>query len=189
VDEGLKKRLVGAAVLASLVVIFVPMLLEHEPVLESGIHQSNIPPRPDSDFSPRVLPLENANLADPEERVVPLQPDSLVLESAESQESAESAEAEETAEVPAPPKPRVGLTAWVVQVGSFSSRENAQNLTDSLRSRGFEAFIEQTVIRGQTLFRVKVGPEIDRKLAEELLQKVNEALKPEKLTAKLISYP
>ena len=30
-DEGLKKRLIGAAVLASLAVIFVPMLFEEPP--------------------------------------------------------------------------------------------------------------------------------------------------------------
>ncbi len=62
-NEGLKKRLVGATVLVSLVVIFVPMLLEKEPVLSGSITESNIPPRPNTDFTSRVLPLENENLA------------------------------------------------------------------------------------------------------------------------------
>ena len=72
VDEGLKKRLIGATVLVSLVVIFVPMLLQNEPVMEKGIDRTNVPPRPEGEFTSRILPLESEQLSLPEERVTPL---------------------------------------------------------------------------------------------------------------------
>jgi DedD protein len=43
-EEGLKKRLIGAAVLAALAVIFVPMLFEEPPPPEPEL--APLPPRP-----------------------------------------------------------------------------------------------------------------------------------------------
>jgi len=65
VDEGLKKRLIGATVLVSLVVIFVPMLLEKDPVVSTDMEENIIPEKPDTDFSSRVMPLETEDLSKP----------------------------------------------------------------------------------------------------------------------------
>jgi DedD protein len=62
VDESLKRRLVGATVLVSLIVIFVPMLLEDESGRTPAIEGSNIPPRPHQESglaASRILPLED----------------------------------------------------------------------------------------------------------------------------------
>ncbi len=85
-------------------------------------------------------------------------------------------------------EPRVGLSAWVVQVGSFSKRENAARVEKQLKREKFPAFIEQVGIDGKNLFRVKVGPEVDRKLAESLLKRVNESLTTLKLQGSLTRY-
>ena len=191
-DEGLKKRLVGAAVLVSLIVIFVPMLLEHEPAIESDISKTNIPPRPESDFSSRVLPMESENLADPSEQVTPLLQETEQKQppmAADTQLSVQTEKGEAAPSKKPAVKPRVGLSAWVIQVGSFSNRANAKKLSKQLQDKGFSAFLEQTEIKGKTLFRVKVGPEINRKLAEKMLLRVNKELKSDKLQGKLISYP
>jgi len=42
-DDGLKRRLIGATVLVSLVVIFVPMLLQREPVARAGDTRQQYP--------------------------------------------------------------------------------------------------------------------------------------------------
>ncbi|MCW8948389.1 MAG: SPOR domain-containing protein [Sedimenticola sp.] len=197
-DEGLKRRLVGATVLVSLVVIFVPMLLDDDPVIETGIYKTNIPPMPERDFSSRVIPSDDEKLAIPpvDRRpvIVPLKKpaESVVSTSPtpdSAHESTQSSPAEEAkAEAPAV-EPRVGLTAWAIQVGSFSNRENAEKLVAQIREMKYAAFMEQADVDGKTVFRVKVGPEIDRKLADKMLDKLNKDLKPLNLKGSVKSYP
>lgn len=62
--------------------------------------------------------------------------------------------------------------AWAVQVGSFSEHENAQTLRNQLRASGFAAFEEKVKTGGEQVFRVKVGPELDRARAEALQGKL-----------------
>lgn len=57
-DERLKHRLVGAAVLVSLAVIFLPMLLNNAGESGPTITSTNIPPKPKNGFSSRVMPVE-----------------------------------------------------------------------------------------------------------------------------------
>lgn len=64
-DEQLKRRLIGAAALASLAVIFLPMLLEPGHQAEPPIEATTIPPRraDEPGFQSRVLPDKDAQLA------------------------------------------------------------------------------------------------------------------------------
>ena len=65
-EQGLKERLVGAAVLVILAVVFIPMLLDERQEDEIVITETNIPPKPDiipvppadTDFSSSIVPLE-----------------------------------------------------------------------------------------------------------------------------------
>jgi DedD protein len=187
VDEGLKKRLVGATVLISLIVIFVPMLLEQEPVIETGIYRTNVPPVPDQEFPSRVLPLQREEVAAPpvSEITAEEKPEGRIDR---GEEPAVTEQAPDDKPATEPVKPREGLSAWVIQVGSFSDRGNAEKLVGQLREQKFSAFMEQVDIKGKTLFRVHVGPEIDRQLAEEMLARVNRAIEPLKLKGSLKSY-
>ena len=56
-DEKLKQRLVGAAVLVSLAVIFVPMILD-ERDRDMGEPGSNLPPAPDFEVRDHIRPIE-----------------------------------------------------------------------------------------------------------------------------------
>lgn len=187
-DEGLKKRLIGATVLVSLVVIFVPMLLEKGPVVSTTIDETNIPPPPEGDFASQVLPLEEGQA--PAEAEAPSAPETAPLGTIEREAPAMETPAPETAEATSSTTDlRVGLTAWVVQLGSFSSRENAERVAKDLQAKKFPAFVEPTEINGKQLFRVLVGPEIDRKRAEQMLSKLEPEMKQWKLEGKLRSYP
>ena len=195
-DEGLKRRLIGATVLVSLVVIFVPMLLQREPMLEQEIHNSNIPPRPDRDFRSRVLPSESEQLALPPREIVSIEagerPASLEREKSSSPPSRPvSGQAGRTAPKtsPAVVEPRVGLSAWIIQIGSFSKRGNAEKLVAQLRGKSFSADIEPASVKGRTMYRVLVGPEVDRKRAEAMLARLNREVKDLKLKGKLKSHP
>ncbi|OQX32022.1 MAG: hypothetical protein C3L25_14055 [Candidatus Sedimenticola endophacoides] len=177
-EEHMKKRLIGATVLVSLAVIFVPMLLQPDPVIETGITESNIPPMPEGRFSSRIIPIENETPATG---------------------AAGSGQVErDTAAAPAPPPPpqpqpqpqaEPTPSAWVIQAGSFSSQENADTLMQELRAAGYPAFVDPAEIGGNTLHRVQIGPEASRGKAEEMLRRLHEILSAKKLEGALRSYP
>lgn len=54
------------------------------------------------------------------------------------------------------------LMRWVVQVGSFSSQQNAGDLVSRLRASGLSAFDETVRTDTSTIHRVRVGPFLDR---------------------------
>ncbi|MES9956509.1 MAG: SPOR domain-containing protein [Sedimenticola sp.] len=187
-DEDLKKRLIGATVLVSLAVIFVPMLLDDEPVIDTGIQSTNIPPKPDETFSSRILPLESEDLSQPPADLVPVEREREAVVPID-EPSTGTAPAESTETPVQKPRQRVGLSAWVLQVGSFSNRENADKLVKELKQKQFAAFVEQVEIKGKKLHRVRVGPEVDRARAEQMLTRLNKVLKTKKIKASLKSYP
>lgn len=59
-ERGLKERLVGAAVLVALAVVFIPMLLDDSSREVGPLTDSNIPERPagEDGFSSRIIPAE-----------------------------------------------------------------------------------------------------------------------------------
>ena len=191
-DEGLKKRLVGATVLVSLVVIFVPMLLDQEPVVDQGIERNGIPPRPPRSFPSRVLPDEDEQIAVPPASITEAQVPATAPSAAEAEttppQPAEPQPAVEPESEQPPPATRPPLSGWVIQAGSFSNRSNADKLTQQLRNKGFSAFVEQAEVQGKTVARVLVGPEADRRLAEQLMARLNRELKASKLVGKLKVY-
>ncbi|MEJ2401915.1 MAG: SPOR domain-containing protein [Xanthomonadales bacterium] len=73
-------------------------------------------------------------------------------------------------------KPSDPLVRWVVQVGSFSSSANADNLVAKLRLEGHSAYREQVSSSGSTIYRVRVGPFVDRDDAIRADRQINERL-------------
>ncbi|HJS89867.1 MAG TPA: SPOR domain-containing protein [Steroidobacteraceae bacterium] len=57
---------------------------------------------------------------------------------------------------------------WVVQLGSFAARENADRLARSLRTRGFHVSISPGRAGARVLWRVRAGPVSDRAHAGRL---------------------
>lgn len=55
-------------------------------------------------------------------------------------------------------KPRAKLQGWYVQVGTFSSTDNAHQLADKLKKRGFDVQLESTTLNQARVLRVRVGP-------------------------------
>ncbi|HSM69233.1 MAG TPA: SPOR domain-containing protein [Xanthomonadales bacterium] len=74
-------------------------------------------------------------------------------------------------------EPSDPLVRWVVQAGSFSEQENADSLVAKLKQAGFAAYRVTTAGAGGTLYKVRIGPEIERQaaldIAKELGRKVN----------------
>jgi len=69
---------------------------------------------------------------------------------------------------PAPPATAPRSGGFVVQLGSFANRANAERLAAQVRSRGFPVSVSRSS-RGKHLYRVQVGPAQTRAAAEQLL--------------------
>jgi DedD protein len=80
---------------------------------------------------------------------------------------------EQTAPVTAPADP---LVRWVVQVGSFSAEANAGNLVSTLRQKGLSAYQETVNSSGSEIYRVRIGPFLDREEAMRTERRIRESM-------------
>lgn len=71
--------------------------------------------------------------------------------------------------------PSAGGGAWIVQLGSFSSRANADRLAADVKRKGFSVSVEGGGGSSGTLFRVRAGPEPDKAAAAALAARLEEA--------------
>ena len=66
------------------------------------------------------------------------------------------------------PRPPASSSGWVVQLGSFVSRQNADRLAHSLARRGFRMSVSPARAGSRVLWRVRAGPAHDRAGAQRL---------------------
>lgn len=190
-NEQIKQRLIGAVVLVSLAVIFIPMLLDGGNNSSMSHFGSNVPGQPKFDFEPLEIPLqpitpmpaERPRVIDKEEAVAQApvvsrptesKPQETQPQETKPQEQAKSVTSLPRAVIAESPATAVSndTVAWVVQVGSFSESANALALRDKLRKNGFTAFVEKYRDRGKSSYRVRVGPELKRETAEKQLERL-----------------
>lgn len=205
-DINLKQRLVGAVVLVSLAVIFIPLILDGRDPAVNYITKSNIPPKPEREFVSRVIPLNPSVIPQPEVvepeavpepvKAAPTDAVPVPVEAtkADSKPAVKDVAAKKPVETRPEPvvearptsiaKPKTGLSAWAVQVGSFSEKKNAYALRDSLRKQGFSAFVDTLYTRDVPNFRVRVGPEIKRERADALQEKLAKVMKAKPIVVK-----
>ena len=185
--EDLKKRLIGAAVLASLAVIFIPMLLEEETVIDSNISSTNIPPRiKPSAPAPAIQTEKLDQVREQQDYGTSIQPS----KGAEVKEIVDSSTSGSEASSVSESKPvatRTGLrSTWMVQVGSFSSHENASKIVEKLRAAGYNTHLEPAQVKNRKVYRVRIGPEIDRNNADTIAKDVSKKFF---VNAKVLGYP
>lgn len=68
-----------------------------------------------------------------------------------------------------PAKSSSKSSRWTIQAGSFSKKENAQSLMETLRKQGLPVTLEAT----KGLYRLKVGPSLEKKRAIEMKAKLD----------------
>ncbi|HHI92264.1 MAG TPA: sporulation protein [Gammaproteobacteria bacterium] len=195
----LKQRLVGAVVLVALAVIFIPMLLPGKGNLGGGIDGSNIPPEPDFRFPPvpaapkappvaavPVVPLGDSDDVEPpaiSDKSAPVEktagqsppkPPVNAVVKTPAKPPAKPVSSPATKAAPAKVKPVESgqVSGWVVQVGSFSARNNARALRDKLRKQGYASFVEPVQGASGRVYRVRVGPELSKAAADKLRQRL-----------------
>jgi DedD protein len=50
--------------------------------------------------------------------------------------------------------------AWVVQLATFSNKKNAESLLSKIRHQGYDAYSRDIIVKGKSLTKVFVGPNI-----------------------------
>lgn len=158
-DTPTKQRLVGAAVLVALAVIFLPMLVKG-PAPDSGVSDVplEVPAQPASGIETRDLPLvvpqagANGALGDAPAPV------------GERLPTVDTADAAASVSRPLP----VGTAGgdYAVHFGSYATTGDADTIVGQLRSTRLPGYREQTTLNGRTAWRVRVGPYATRAEAE-----------------------
>ncbi len=150
-DQDLKQRLVGAVVITSLAAIFVPMLFD-DPIDETGkmISELKIPDVPVKSFKAASVSVSKSindvmNLPEP----------TVIKEERVKQSSVSN------------------KVSWFIQVGIFGQESNAISLRNKIRKQGFPVTIASVASDNGMLYRVRVGPELDKKRAEAMKAKVD----------------
>ena len=73
-----------------------------------------------------------------------------------------------------PAKASSELKRWYLQAGTFGKKENAESLIDTLHKQGLPALLEPINGAGNvTLYRIKVGPTLDKKRASDMKAKLD----------------
>ena len=183
-----KQRLVGALVLLALGVVFWPIIFVDAPEPEV-LPAEPMPPRPAIDTSPLEPPEVPREQISAQLPKLPDQSDaqraadaateltddpsttadsSVLMEGLPEAESLEPLAPREAA----PAQPMLddeGLgVAWVLQVATVSSEARAEALLERLGDKGYKAFIKPITRGDRSLFRVQVGPKVERARLERI---------------------
>ena len=174
-DTGLKQRLIGAAVLIALAVIFLPMLVKG-PAPDSGVSDVSIkmPDAPEGETETRDLPLVmpgdvpkggavgmNATPMDkPGAQALPTTPDG----------AAATDPAAAGATPPADPASALPASDaggnYAVHFGAYATQKGADTVAALATAAQLPAYTEATTINGKPAFRVRIGPYATRADAE-----------------------
>jgi DedD protein len=202
-DSGLKQRLLGAAVLVALAIIFVPMFLGNAPPKpDSAIQNLDIPPLPERKFETRTLTVEPPAGAAPATAVPPKPADKLPTVDTKAPSTFEAPDTDKSvkppasaatplakaptdskpaAPAPAEAKPPVVETPaapggrFSINLGIYADQAHADALVAKVTKLGFAAYSEPTEYQGKSAQRVRVGPFADRAAAESARLKIKQA--------------
>lgn len=196
--DGLKQRLVGAFVILSLAVIFLPMIFD-DPHKVKKVTIESVPPKPH--FQNIVIEKPKR----PTFKVVDIDPADHKVKSIDQITSKKTTNQGSTAPQviqiaeAIPVKTHVKLSEkfartkpivshlpifkniWMVQLGTFSRTENAYKLRDRLRKDGFDGHAKDIKLKGKKAVRVFSGPFVNRKDAEKMKKKLDRKYKVKSL--------
>jgi DedD protein len=185
-DQGLKERLIGAAVLVALGVWLIPLVLNGPaeqaengaaalqlPVAEESQPVKSVTIRLDEQKHP---PGTGAADTDPEPPVAEVADNGRAPEPAPATAPASAVQAPPAAPPPARPTPAAAAPetaakaatteGFMIQLGSFSEEENARRLAQRVSAYGYKPAVSTFKSSGRVMWRVRIGPKPTRAQAE-----------------------
>ena len=167
-DTTLQQRLIGAILLVTLGVIFIPVLLDGSGFKSRNSRSIEMPPEP------KFPPLSEIKL----EPVVP------------THTKQKSAPAPVKQPVASKPKTKTAVkkpnNAFALQVSTVTVKDNAYALRDKLRKAGYTAYVETRTSNGKTSYRVRIGPELDKSRLEKMKATIK---KEQRLDGFIVNHP
>lgn len=73
-----------------------------------------------------------------------------------------------------------------MQLGSFSNQKNADELREKLQKMAYHVFVERITQDGQTVYRVRIGPQRQRSDADTIRDRLARELQ---LKAMVMHFP
>jgi DedD protein len=189
VRESVKHRLIGAAVLTAVAVLFLPSFFKdrqqyqvdtgshipgrpsitavdfNEPEQPEGIEPA---PAPETMFVPAdsedIAPAEDKSLGDETAVVASTPSSSAVVVTSSSAMSTASSDS-------------MLPEGWVIQVASLSAQEGANKLRDQLQAEGHRAYVRVVPLANNTIYRVFIGPKQSKAEAMSVKTQLDSRLK------------
>ena len=175
--QGTKQRIVGTIVIASLALIFLPIIFDGQ-----GSHQtqtaSRIPEQPVVPILPepqqsRPVIISDADLVVTETKPEPERVTKTIEESASDLIEVSASEPGFTRDIPT--LNSAGLpNGWSIRLGSFSEASNATNLMQRLQTAGYKAYIRDIDSEQVELTGVFVGPWLERALVNDYIDQLRD---------------
>ena len=172
----IKQRFVGFVVLVAIAVIFWPIVfVTPEDADDFELPVFEMPPKPTVAVSERREPVldkvDQSILPEMPERQPPIvqpvdiaspMPDMALVDADEEPE--QQASALERAEFDGQGLP----VSWELQVATFSTAQRAEEIALELRNKGHKAYVSAVNIDGKKLFRVRIGPKMQKQRLQDL---------------------
>lgn len=198
-DNILKQRLVGALILVALGIVFWPIIFVEPGAGPSGAGVV-IPPRPGVDNRPieppdtvgmRPSPPLQSRLQQEQDAALTAGPGATAPDDAAAEQQPQPSQTPVTGDPPrqaerrtrteAPVSPEIdeqGVpVAWILQVVTVSSEENAEKLRLRLIEGGHKAFVRKIRRDDRNLYRVAIGPGFEKARIEALKPGIDAELK------------
>lgn len=164
-EEKSKHRLIGALVLLSLAIIFLPSLIYRDNATQEIIVRSQAPIPP----APTIEPVEISSPPTPLEPAV-RQESTLLFEPEEPTPTEETIVSPRLTEKGVP-------EGWLIQVASLSLKKSAEVLVSRLKADSYSAYWESAQTQQGERYRVFVGPQIDKARAEKAKAAIDQSYK------------
>ena len=178
----IKQRFVGFVVLVAIAVIFWPIVfVTPENADDFELTAFEMPPKPAVAVSERREPVldkvDQSILPEMPERQLPIvqpvdiaspMPDVALVDADEEPE--QQASALERAEFDDQGLP----VSWELQIATFSNAERAEEISQLLRDKGHKAYVSPIILDDQRLFRVMIGPKLQKQRLIEIQPAIND---------------
>ena len=168
-DKSLQQRLIGAVLLVALGVIFIPVLLDGSGYKSRQERSIEVP------VAPEFPPVQEFK---PKTEVPDLKTSSAPVAAARTESPKSSPKS-----TAAPKQP---VKAFALQVSTVTVKNNAYALRDKLRKKGYSAYVETRTGNGKTIYRVRIGPELDMNRLEKMKKTLS---KEQGLDGFIVNHP
>ena len=162
-EAHLQQRIVGAIVLVTLGVIFIPALLDGSGYKSRQVQNIKVKEKP-------VFPPLNQKTVKP----VPTPVEKIKT----AQLEAQKADPKQPAKKP--------IKSFALQVGTFDSNENAEKMRNQMRKAGYTAFVHKSTSKGKASYRVRIGPELERSVLDKIKADLK---KSKKIDSYVVNHP